>query len=82
MPFNSGVKQETINIFQELLNKARSELYPGCSKFSSLNFLVKRMHVRVLNGWSNKSFDTLLELVKAAFMMCSTTIPSSFYEAK
>ncbi|KAA0040340.1 hypothetical protein E6C27_scaffold460G00450 [Cucumis melo var. makuwa] len=40
------------------------------------------MHVKVLNGWSNKSFDMLLELLRAAFSMCSSTIPSSFYEAK
>ncbi|KAA0053772.1 uncharacterized protein E6C27_scaffold135G001570 [Cucumis melo var. makuwa] len=40
------------------------------------------MHVKVLNGWSNKSFDMLLELLRAAFPMCNSTIPSSFYEAK
>ncbi|KAA0036909.1 late secretory pathway protein AVL9-like [Cucumis melo var. makuwa] len=40
------------------------------------------MNIAVLNGWSNKSFDMLLELLRAAFPMCSTTIPSSFYEAK
>ncbi|KAA0046644.1 CACTA transposable element [Cucumis melo var. makuwa] len=40
------------------------------------------MHVKVLNGWSNKSFDMLLELLRAAFPMCNSTISSSFYEAK
>ena len=40
------------------------------------------MHVKVLKYWSNKSFDMLLELVKRVFPMCSTAIPSSFYEAK
>ncbi|TYK08760.1 NBS-LRR type resistance protein [Cucumis melo var. makuwa] len=40
------------------------------------------MHLKVLNGWSNKSFDMLLELLRAAFPMCNSTIPSSFYEAK
>ena len=78
--FNSGVELETVNIFQELLNQTRSKLYPDCS--SSLNFWVKLMHVKVLNGWSNKSFDMLLKLLKCAFPMCSTTIPSSLYEAK
>ncbi|KAA0051834.1 uncharacterized protein E5676_scaffold609G00610 [Cucumis melo var. makuwa] len=75
-------EDRTNNIFQDLLNEARNELYPDCSKFSSLNFLVKLMHVKVLNGWSNKSFDMLLELLKVAFPMCTSTIPSSFYEAK
>ncbi|KAA0066392.1 uncharacterized protein E5676_scaffold602G00520 [Cucumis melo var. makuwa] len=82
MSFNSGVEEEMTNIFQELLNQACCELYPDYSKFSSLNFLVTLMHIKVLNGWNNKSFDILLQLLKRAFAMCSTTIPSSFYEAK
>ncbi|KAA0061948.1 uncharacterized protein E6C27_scaffold89G002390 [Cucumis melo var. makuwa] len=40
------------------------------------------MNVGVLNCWSNKLFNMLLELLRAVFPMCSTTIPSSFYEAK
>ncbi|KAL0556569.1 hypothetical protein IC582_005083 [Cucumis melo] len=75
-------EDRTNNIFQDLLNEPRNELYLGCPEFSSLNFLVKLMHVKVLNGWSNKSFDMLLELLRAAFPICSSTIPSSFYEAK
>ena len=78
--FNIGVEQETTNIFQELLNEARNELYPGCSEFFSINFLVKLMHIEIFNCWSNKSFDMLLELLKVTFPM-GTTILSSFYEA-
>ncbi|KAA0036650.1 uncharacterized protein E5676_scaffold668G00130 [Cucumis melo var. makuwa] len=37
------IDEDTINIFQNLLNEARNELYPGRSEFSS-NFLVKLMH--------------------------------------
>ena len=39
------------------------------------------MPIKIHNGWSNKSFDMLLELLKASFPM-GTTILSSFYEAK
>ncbi|KAA0063406.1 CACTA en-spm transposon protein [Cucumis melo var. makuwa] len=49
MSFNSGIEEVTTNIFQELLNQARRELYPDHSKFSSLDFLVTLMHVQVLN---------------------------------
>ena len=72
----------TNNVFNELLNQASCQLYPRCSEFSSLNFLVKMMHVKVFNGWSNKSFDMMLELIKRVFPMCGTNIPSSFYEVK
>ena len=82
MSFNSGIEKETTNIFQELLNQAHCDLYLGCSETSYMNFLVTLMHVKVLKGWSSKSFDMLLELLKRVFPMYSTIIPSSFYETK
>lgn len=39
------------------------------------------MHVKVLNGWSNKSFNMLLELLREAFPS-PNAIPHSHYEAK
>ncbi|TYK29947.1 uncharacterized protein E5676_scaffold588G00110 [Cucumis melo var. makuwa] len=51
-------------------------------KVALLEKVVKLMHVRVLNGWSNKPFDMLLNLLRAVFPMCSSTILSSFYEVK
>ena len=63
------------------MNEAYNELYSGCSKISSLNFLGKLMHIKVLNNWSNKFFDKLLERLKVVFPV-GTTIPTSFYEDK
>ena len=40
------------------------------------------MHVKVLNDWSNKSFDMMLEIIRYAFPMCDTNVSSSFYEEK
>ena len=39
------------------------------------------MHVKYINGWSNKSFDTLLEILKDAFPLCEK-LPTSNYDAK
>ena len=80
IPFN-GEEQDTTNLSEDLINEARNELYHGCSKLSSLNILVKLMHIKVLNGWSNKSFDMLLELLKVGFPV-GTTISTSFYKVK
>ncbi|TYK01178.1 uncharacterized protein E5676_scaffold2044G00180 [Cucumis melo var. makuwa] len=44
--FKSGVEEEMANIFQELLNQARRELYHCCSEFSSLNIFIMLMHVK------------------------------------
>ena len=61
MPDN--VETESVRNFDKLMKDAHQELYPGC-KFTLLSFVIKLLHVKVLNKWSNKSFDTLLGLLK------------------
>ncbi|XP_026384960.1 uncharacterized protein LOC113280563 [Papaver somniferum] len=84
---DSGEADSTNNLgeastkFEEILGKAKQELYPGCTDYSSLTFLVELMHLKVLNCWSNKSFEMQLELLKKSFPK-DNTIPSSYYEAK
>ncbi|XP_026449694.1 uncharacterized protein LOC113349871 [Papaver somniferum] len=84
---DSGEADSTNNLgeastkFEELLGKAKQELYLGCTDCSSLNFLVELMHLKVLNRWSNKSFEMHLELLKKSFPK-DNTIPNSYYEAK
>ena len=64
-----------------LFGEAHKALYPGCNKFSELTFLVKLMHIKMLNRWSNKSFDMLLKLLLDAFPN-GTSIPKSHYDVK
>ena len=52
-----------------------------CIKFSSLNFLVKLMHLKVSNKWTNKSFDSLIKLLKYALPE-GNRLPVSQYDAK
>ena len=58
-----------------------TKLYLGCYKFSSLNFLAKLMHLKVLNKWTNRSVDILLKLLKEAFLEGSK-LPDSYYAAE
>ena len=64
-----------------LFGEAHQALYPGCTKFSALTFLLKLMHIKVLNGWCNKSFDILLELLLDAFPN-GASIKKSHYGVK
>ncbi|KAJ9538028.1 hypothetical protein OSB04_030761 [Centaurea solstitialis] len=73
----SGADQEFAELFQEV----ETELYPGCTWLSSLNFLAKMLQMKVMNKWTNSSFDQLLEFLKFAFPK-ENTIPASHYEAK
>ena len=52
--------------FQKLLEEVQLKLYPGCS-FSSLDFLAKLMHIKVINKWTDSSFDQLLELLQVLY---------------
>ncbi|XP_076948530.1 uncharacterized protein LOC143620812 [Bidens hawaiensis] len=67
--------------FEELLKEAHSELYPGCTKFSSLDFLAKLMHIKVKNKWTNSLLDELFELLQSLHPE-GNKIPASHYEAK
>ena len=67
--------------FDDLFAELDAELWPGCTTFSSLNFLVKLMHIKVMNKWTNKSFDDLLKLLKKSHPV-DNKIPNSHYEAK
>ena len=42
--------------YDDLFTALNSELYPGMSSFSSLNFLVKLMHLKVMNKCNDPTF--------------------------
>jgi len=71
----------TSDDFEALLEEVQAELYPGCTKFSSLDFLAKLMHIKVKNKWTNGSFDDLLELLQSSHPE-GNRIPPSHYVAK
>ena len=62
------------------MKKFMLELFTG-SKLLYLTFIVKLMHLKVLNHWSNKSFDMLLELLSETFYE-GINLPSCTYDAK
>ncbi|XP_039118420.1 uncharacterized protein LOC120254382 [Dioscorea cayenensis subsp. rotundata] len=71
----------TEDAFGKLLKEAQQRLYPECSQFSQLSFIVKLLHLKVYNKWGNKLFDMLLELLKVALPEANT-LPRSYYDAK
>ncbi|CAL5388172.1 unnamed protein product [Camellia sinensis] len=75
-----GPNAETAKYFK-LLQDAQSELYPGCQKFTSLSFIVRLLHLKVLNQWTDKSVDMLLELLNEAFPL-GVKLSDSYYKAQ
>ncbi|XP_012830522.1 PREDICTED: uncharacterized protein LOC105951618 isoform X2 [Erythranthe guttata] len=74
------VQDDEVDNFQNLLSDTQRELYPGCSK-SLLSFLVKLLHIKVLNRMTNKCYDMIIDLFKQ-YTPEGDIIPSSFYEAR
>lgn len=66
---DSGVSEgpnEVANKFYNLIEESKQELYSGCENFSKLSFTIRLYLLKCLYGWSNASFDALLELLKEA----------------
>lgn len=65
----------------KLLEEANVPFSDGCNKLTSLSFITRLLQLKVLNEWSNKSVDMLLELFKEAFSEMKAKISKNFYEA-
>jgi hypothetical protein len=49
----------------DTLRKDREEtLYPGCTNFTRLSAVLRLFNLKARNGWTDKSFSELLELLK------------------
>ncbi|KAF5468687.1 hypothetical protein F2P56_012824 [Juglans regia] len=66
--------------FEQLLDDVRCPLYPHCEKFSKLSFIVKLLHIKTIGGWTIKSFNMVLQLLKSAFP--DIQLPNTYHEAR
>ncbi|GJR79026.1 CACTA transposable element [Tanacetum coccineum] len=64
-----------------LFEMANEELFPGCTWMSSLDFLAKMSHIKVLHKWTDSSFDDTMEVLLKA-LLTGEKVPKSHYEAK
>nr|XP_043625896.1 uncharacterized protein LOC122597363 [Erigeron canadensis] len=65
---------------QELFVEAKNDLYDG-SKYSKLSAVLELFNLKASNGWSDKSFTSLLKFLKK-ILPEANTLPISIYEAK
>ena len=67
--------------FYQLVKENEEMLYPNCNKYSKLSFMIHLYHLKCLNGWSDKSFSMLLDLLRDALPE-GNILPNSYYETK
>ncbi|CAK8542809.1 unnamed protein product [Lathyrus sativus] len=56
-------------------------LYQRCKHFTRLSVVLRLFNLKVRGGWTDKSFNELLELLKQMFPECNT-LSNRTYEAK
>lgn len=52
------------HVFDSLCNDKEEALYPGCTNFTRLSAVLRLFNLKARNGWTDKSFTELLELLK------------------
>ncbi|XP_074283650.1 uncharacterized protein LOC141608187 [Silene latifolia] len=72
---------ECPEIFQRLVDDFKKPLYPGCSKFTRLSAVLKLYTLKAGNGWSDKSFTALVELL-SEMLPEGNELPPNTYRCK
>lgn len=75
------VPDEPIKKFLKLMEGVNRPLYPGSKRHTALSYIVRILQAKVLHGWTNSSFKTLLEIAKES-MPEDVQLPNSYYEAQ
>lgn len=68
-------------MFEALVDDAEKPLYKVCTKFTRLSVVLKLYNLRADNGWLDKSFTTLLSLMKD-MLPEDNVLPNQTYKAK
>ena len=69
------------NIFENMSADCKKPLFPNCSKYTKLSAVFKLFNLKAKNGWSDKSFTSLLELL-GDMLPENNELPVSTYVAR
>ncbi|KAJ0047988.1 hypothetical protein Pint_15651 [Pistacia integerrima] len=70
------------NDFTQSLEDAKTPLYPGCAKYTKMSAIVALYKHKVTNGWSDNSFDGLLEMLGDMLLEHNVILKSVYYVRK
>ena len=72
---------EEVHHFDKLEEDAKCELYPCCTNYSILKFVIEILNVKIITNLSNKGLDMMLELLTKVLSK-GNYVPRLTYEAK
>ena len=67
--------------YESMSKDAETPLYPGSTNFTRLSAVLRLMNLKAINGWTDKSFTELLQLLKD-MLPEGNSLPNRNYEAK
>ena len=76
-----GAKSFANAVFENMFNDVETPLYPGSTNFTPLSTVLRLMNLKAMNGWTEKSFTELLQLLKD-MLPEGNTLPNRNYGAK
>ena len=59
-----GAKSFASAVFKNMSNDLETPLYPGSTNFTRLSTVLRLMNLKAMNGWTDKGFTELLQLLK------------------
>jgi len=72
---------KSAQMYDSLEDDSKKSLYPGCTRFTRLSAISKLFNVKARNGWTDRSFTELLELLHE-MLPKGNMLPTRHYEAK
>ena len=76
-----GVESFANAVFKNMSNEVETPLCPGSTNFTRLSGVLRLMNLKAMNGWTDKSFIELLQLLKDKLLEGNTS-PNQNYETK
>ena len=73
---------EDIKNLTKLLKDNEKDLWPSCTEFTRLSFLLRLFQLKSLGEWTNKHFAMLFDILRKALPRGNESILKSYYEAK
>jgi len=70
-----------VHVYGSMSSNVETPLYPGSTNFTRLSAMLRLINLKVINGWTDKSFMKLLQLLKD-MLLKGNTLPKRNYEAK
>jgi len=65
-------------VYENMTTDGETPLYPGSTNFTRLSAMLRLINLNALNGWTDKSFTELLQLLKEMLPQ-SNTLPDRMY---